>query len=115
MILSHLPAREIDDYLARADLVPDFGEVHSEHPLRERIAHTRTNGYAVNPALVVEGSRGAGAAVFDRAGRPAWALSLTGVETRFREPRCAELGKLLLEHAHHLSVRLKQAGLDNRR
>ncbi|MBI3690700.1 MAG: IclR family transcriptional regulator, partial [Mycolicibacterium aromaticivorans] len=63
-------------------------------------------GYAVNPALIVEGSWGIGAAVFDQNGRPAWALSLTGVETRFKPDRRQELGTLLLEQAHLLSGRL---------
>ncbi|WP_067900029.1 IclR family transcriptional regulator [Nocardia vaccinii] len=106
-ILSHLPAREIDDYLRHTDLAPEWGEVHSEEQVRQRIRTTLADGYAVNPGLIVEGSWGIGAAVFDRGGRPAWALSLTGVETRFREPRRTELGRLLLEHAHRLSVRLK--------
>ena len=70
------------------------------------VAETRTTGFAVNPALLVEGSWGLGAAVFDRAGQPAWALSLTGVETRFREDRRRELGTLLLDAAHRLTVQL---------
>ena len=74
--------------------------------MRRRIESTRTTGYAVNPALIVEGSWGMGAAVFERTGRPAWALSLTGVETRFRPERHDELGTLLLEEAHLLSGRL---------
>lgn len=45
--------------------------------------------------------------MFDRTGRPAWALSLTGVETRFKSERHHELGTLLLEQAHVLSGRLK--------
>jgi DNA-binding IclR family transcriptional regulator len=106
-ILSHLPAREIDDYFARTDLAAQWGGVHSEQQIRQRIDITLANGYAVNPALIVEGSWGIGAAVFDRAGRPAWALSVTGVETRFREPRRKELGELLLDHAHVLTGRLK--------
>jgi DNA-binding IclR family transcriptional regulator len=48
-----------------------------------------------------------GAAVFDRQSRPAWALSLTGVETRFRPRRIDEMGTLLLEQAHELSMRLR--------
>ena len=106
-ILSHLPARDVDDYFARVNLDSEWGEIHSETSIRERIESTRVTGYAVNPALIVEGSWGMGAAVFDRNGRPAWALSLTGVETRFRPARHAELGTLLLEHAHTLSNRLK--------
>ncbi|MFZ2173704.1 MAG: IclR family transcriptional regulator [Rhodococcus sp. (in: high G+C Gram-positive bacteria)] len=109
-ILSHLPDREIDDYLARTDLEPRWGADHSEHALRERIARTRQTGYAVNPGLIVEGSWGMGAAVFDRDGRPAWALSLTGVETRFRPERHHELGTMLLEQAHVLSQLLQSRG-----
>ncbi|KQY01337.1 IclR family transcriptional regulator [Mycobacterium sp. Root135] len=106
-ILAHLPARDIDDYFARNDLLSAWGTNHSEILVRERIATTRSTGYAVNPGLIVEGSWGIGAAVFDRNGQPAWALSLTGVETRFRSPRIAEMGSLLLEQAHELSVRLR--------
>lgn len=106
-ILTHLPARDADDYFARNDIRTRWGEPHSENLVRERMASTRATGYAVNPGLIVEGSWGIGAAVFDRHGRPAWALSLTGVETRFRSPRIAEMGALLLEQAHELSVRLR--------
>lgn len=107
VILSHLPAGEVDNYFSRKNLTSEWGEGHSEEALRGRIEITRSCGYAVNPALLVEGSWGVGAAVFDRGGRPAWALSLTGVETRFRQDRLTELGKLLLEHAHVLTTRLK--------
>jgi DNA-binding IclR family transcriptional regulator len=106
VILAHLPEREVEDYLARADLVPQWGEPHADEPLRERIAQTRAAGYATNPALLVEGSWGMGAAVFGADGEPGWALSLTGVESRFREQRRAELGELLLEQAHVLSQRI---------
>jgi DNA-binding IclR family transcriptional regulator len=83
---------------------------HREAAIRARIESTRTTGYAVNPALIVDGSWGMGAAVFDRSGRPAWALSLTGVETRFKADRRPELGPLLLELAHLLSGRLTTPG-----
>ncbi|MGU3290870.1 IclR family transcriptional regulator [Williamsia sp. M5A3_1d] len=111
-ILAHLPDRDVDDYLARVDLAPGWGESHSEPAIRERVAATRTAGYATNPALLVEGSWGLGAAVFDTDGRPAWALSLTGVETRFRRDRRHRLGVMLLEHAHELSSRLRRNGRD---
>lgn len=106
-ILSHLPRRDIDEYLGRVDLEPAWGPEHSAEAIRGRIASTLVTGYSVNPALIVEASWGMGAAVFDRAGRPAWALSLTGVQTRFKPERHAELGHLLLEHAHTLSTRLR--------
>lgn len=105
-ILSLLPDRDIDDYLSRCSLEERWGAAHSVNALRERIAETRQAGYAVNPALIVEGSWGMGAAVFNRAGAPEWALSLTGVETRFRPERRIELGRLLMYQAHQLTLRL---------
>jgi DNA-binding IclR family transcriptional regulator len=106
-ILSHLPAADVDAYFGRVRPDAAWGPEHDEAAIRSRIALTRAAGYSVNPALIVEGSWGMGAAVFDRGGRPAWALSLTGVETRFKPERQRELGKLLLEQAHLLSGRLQ--------
>ncbi|OZC29385.1 IclR family transcriptional regulator [Gordonia polyisoprenivorans] len=107
-ILSHLPDHDIDDYLRRTDLTDTWGPAHSAPALRARIAATRNTGYAVNPALLVEGSWGIGAAVFDHTGTPCWALSVTGVETRFGDARQKAMGALLLKHAHILSQRLKR-------
>ena len=75
--------------------------------LLARIGQTRERGYAVNPELIVEGSWGMGAAVFDGSDQPAWALSLTGIEARFSADRRPELGRLLLEHAHRLTQALR--------
>ncbi|TNM38361.1 IclR family transcriptional regulator [Nocardioides albidus] len=102
-ILAHLPAREVDAFLARADLTGQWGPQHAEAALRRRLAATRRTGWSLNPGLVVEGSWGMAAAVFDKAGRPEWALTLTGVEQRFRRDRQPVLGRLLLEEAHRLS------------
>ncbi|MGW5647503.1 IclR family transcriptional regulator [Saccharopolyspora sp. NPDC003752] len=103
VILSFFGDAEIDAYLERTDLTGRWGETHSPEAVRARIARTRRDGYAVNPGLVVEGSWGMAAAVFDRAGQPAWALTLTGIETRFRPERQPELGALLLHEAHALT------------
>ena len=105
-ILSHLPVREVDAFFSRVRPESAWGNSHCESEIRARIASTQRTGYAVNPALIVEGSWGMGAAVFDESGQPAWALSLTGVETRFKPDRQRELGGLLLEQAHLLSGRL---------
>ena len=104
-ILAMLPDDEREAYLARVSLQA-WGDDHAELALRERLAQTRESGVAVNPGLLVEGSWGMGAAVLDATGRPAWALSLTGVESRFRPERRRELGRLLLEHAHALGREL---------
>ncbi|MBT2485640.1 MULTISPECIES: IclR family transcriptional regulator [unclassified Microbacterium] len=109
-ILSFLPDDDVSAYLKRhPDLAGTWGRSHGERPLRTRIAETKERGYAVNPGLIVEGSWGMGAAVFDRSGRPEWALSLTGVEFRFGPDRIADLGRTLLAHAHQLSARIASA------
>nr|WP_314841520.1 IclR family transcriptional regulator [uncultured Microbacterium sp.] len=109
-ILAFLPDHDVDAYLDRhPDLAQTWGSSHARHPLRRRLAETKERGYAVNPGLIVEGSYGLGAAVFDRFGRPEWALSLTGVGFRFGPERIAELGRTLLAHAHELSARLTSA------
>lgn len=107
VVLAMLQDREIDDYLSRTDLAIEWGSPHRADAVRARITRTRELGYAVNPGLVVEGSWGMAAAVFDQADEPAWALSLTGVESRFRDDRRPELGTLLLEEAYELTKTLQ--------
>lgn len=106
-ILSYLADDEVDAFLDSADLTASHGAEHSARALRLRIAETRRHGYAVNPGLIVTGSWGMGAAIFDAAERPAWALSLTGVEHRFVSERRHELGRLLLRAAHDLTRTLR--------
>lgn len=109
-ILAFLPDHDVDAYLDRhPELEGAWGRAHGLRPLRTRLSETKERGYAVNPGLIVEGSWGLGAAVFDRSGRPEWALSLTGVEFRFGADRIAELGRTLLAHAHQLSARIAGA------
>lgn len=105
-ILSFLPSEQVTSYLESAGLEREHGAEHAVDRVLQRVNDTRTRGYAVNPGLVVEGSWGMGAAVFDHAGSPAWALSLTGIEPRFSPDRQPELGRMLLEHAHRLTQAL---------
>jgi DNA-binding IclR family transcriptional regulator len=65
-------------------------------------------GYAVNPGLILEGSWGMGAAIFDRSGHPGWALSLTGIEPRFKPERQKILGQLLLDEASRITHTLQR-------
>ncbi len=106
-ILSFLPDHDVDAFFGRhPHLDHRWGAAHGETRLRPRLRETRERGYALNPGLIVAGSFGLGAAVFDRAAQPQWALSLTGVEFRFGPERLAELGRILLAHAHQLTTRI---------
>lgn len=109
-ILAHMPDPEIHAHLSRTDLTPDWGSGHARAAVEDRIEATRLAGYSVNPALIVEGSWGLGAAVFDHRGDPTWALSVTGVESRFRPERLPELGNELLDSAHRLTQLLRSRG-----
>ncbi|WP_299056960.1 IclR family transcriptional regulator [uncultured Nocardioides sp.] len=108
VILAHLPAPQRTAYLDAVDLAADFGVAHDRPGLERRVRATRRTGYAVNPGLLVEGSWGMGAAVFDADGAPAWALSLTGVASRFGPARRASYGEMLLREAHDLTQRLQR-------
>jgi DNA-binding IclR family transcriptional regulator len=103
-ILAYLPDSDVERYLSRAGRTAAHGPEHTPDALRGRIAETRRDGYAVNPGLIVEGSWGMGAAVFDARSEPVGALSLTGVAHRFAPHRRPQLGRLLLAEAHRLST-----------
>jgi DNA-binding IclR family transcriptional regulator len=106
-ILAFLPTNEQEELLGRwPEHAGAFAANHTVDLVRKNLARTRLAGYSVNPGLVLEGSWGMGAAVFDRSGRPAWALSLTGIEPRFKAERQEELGGLLMAEAHRITQQL---------
>ena len=114
-ILAFLPDVEVDAHLAATALDDSdaftvrWGAQHSPARIRTNIERTRITGYSVNPGLIFEGSWGMGAAVFDRTSRPAWALSLTGIEPRFTPERQKMLGQLLLDEASRITKQLQRA------
>jgi DNA-binding IclR family transcriptional regulator len=110
-IMAFLPEPEQEELLEGwAAHAGAFAAGHPRDLVRENLARTRLQGYSVNPGLVLEGSWGMGAAVFDPSGRPAWALSLTGIEPRFRPDRQEELGGLLMAEAHRITQQLSGEG-----
>jgi DNA-binding IclR family transcriptional regulator len=107
-IIAHLPSDEQERILRKLDLANQrWGVKQSIPAIRETIDAAQSRGYIVNPGRVVEGSWGMAAAVFDRDNRPAWALSLTGIESRFLPDRQRELGRLLLLEAHRVTTKVR--------
>lgn len=109
VILSYLSDAEAAEFLDEHDLAAGYGPAHRRTEVEQRLRETRRTGWALNPGLIVEGSWGMGAAVFDPDGAPQWALSLTGIEHRFHPDRRPELGRLLLREAHHLTRRIQRS------
>ncbi|MDH6237767.1 IclR family transcriptional regulator [Cryobacterium sp. CG_9.6] len=108
-ILAYLPTDEVDRLLVQDDAFRErWGEQHSPAAIRVHLEQTRATGYALNPELILEGSWGMGAAIFDHVGRPTWALSLTGIEPRFRAGRQPYLGQMLLDEAHKITQKLQR-------
>ena len=106
-IMAFLPEDEQEELFARwPEQAGAVAANHTPARVRENLVRTRLAGYSVNPGMVLEGSWGMGAAVFDRSGKPAWALSLTGIEPRFKPGRQPELGALLLAEAHRITQQL---------
>lgn len=103
VILAFMPEREADRYLDEANLEAEFGPAHSVNEVRARLKQVRSVGWALNPGLVIEGSWGMAAAVFNARGEPTGALTLTGIESRLAPQRQPELGALLMAQAHALS------------
>ncbi|AIY03052.1 Transcriptional regulator, IclR family [Arthrobacter sp. PAMC 25486] len=107
-IMAFLPPEEQEQILARWDQhAGTFAPTHPVALIQENLARTHGVGYSVNPGLVLEGSWGMGSAVFDTRGKPDWALSLTGIEPRFRMERQEFLGRLLMEEAHVITGQLQ--------
>lgn len=107
-ILAYLPGREVREHLSGNDFSNRWGRSHSRAAIERRLTETRRTGWALNPGLIVEGSWGMAAAVFDADEMPRWALSLTGIEQRFDAVRQQELGGLLLQEAHDLTRRIQR-------
>ena len=103
VLLAFMPDAQIRHYLTDARLDDNYGPAYTPEALWERIRDTRRRGYSINPGLIVEGSWGLGAAVASDASEPQWALSVTGVHSRFSPARIPELGKELMDAAHLLA------------
>ncbi|GAA3885715.1 IclR family transcriptional regulator [Leifsonia kafniensis] len=114
-IISYLPDDDVAAFFSRHDLKEDWGPQHSRALVMSRIDRTRQTGWALNSGLVLAGSWGMGAAIFDAAGNPNWALSITGVESRYGNDRQPELGRLLLNHAHEVTQKLRSRYDSSRR
>lgn len=107
-ILGHLPDEQLEAALAATrERRGELGPQHDDAHVRRLVSHVREHGWSLNPGRIVEGSWGMAAAVFDASGQPRYALSLTGIESRFRPPRQHQMGTALLEQAHRLSTALR--------
>jgi DNA-binding IclR family transcriptional regulator len=109
-VLSALPDDEIEHAIAaNAATIQEKYPAYSSKSLRDAVARTRKEGYALNPGLLMKGSWGIGVPVRDRQGRPVYAVSLAAIEDRLDEARRRELVPMLKLEAAKLESLLQDA------
>jgi DNA-binding IclR family transcriptional regulator len=77
--------------------------ITSPERLRELIAQTRKEGYAITTAEREDGSSGLAAPVFDSAAELVGALAIVGPTIRMRRARCEEWVDLLVSYSEKLT------------
>jgi DNA-binding IclR family transcriptional regulator len=102
-ILAALPDDDMDRVIdANAGVLAERYPAFGPRTLREDVAVTRAQGFAVNPGRVVASSWGVGAAFRYPDGRVAGAFSIAAIDSRMAPPRQAEIGILLRQEAAQL-------------
>ncbi len=76
--------------------------------IREDVAMTRRQGYALNPGRIIAGSWGLGAAIMFPDGRIAGALSIAAIDSRMRAERQPELVRLLRTEVERVEGKLRK-------
>jgi DNA-binding IclR family transcriptional regulator len=109
-MLASMDDAEVERCLAEnAELIASTYPEFSAPMLREEIALTRANGYAVNEGHVVQGSWGVAAAVHAPSGEVVGAFTIAAVASRLPKERQAVLGPQLIDEAHRLEAHLRKA------
>lgn len=108
-VLAALPDDEIGQAIAaNAAIIAKRYPAYSPASLREAVARTRKDGYALNPGLLMAGSWGIGVVVRDPRGRPVYSVSLAAIESRLDAARRSELVPLLKAEAAKLERLLQE-------
>lgn len=113
-MLAELPDDERDRLIGDAPLIRFTPNTVADHEALHRdLRAVRTRGYAIDDEETDEGLRCVGAVIRDHAGRPGYAISVSGPKSRMPVPRLDEIGRTLVTAAARLSTQLGHtAGAD---
>ena len=81
----------------------------TDSAIQRLILETRSQGYCLNPGLVLESSWAIGVPVYDAHNRPVASLSLAAIEARLGPARRAALGNRLMQASRELTGLLGEA------
>ena len=108
-MLSALADDEIEHVLAANRKVLDTQYAnYSLDQIRDDIARTRQQGYALNPGRIFAGSWGMGAAILFPDGRVAGALSIAAIDSRMTAERQPELAGHMKTEVARIEGRLRK-------
>jgi DNA-binding IclR family transcriptional regulator len=106
-MLAALPDDEIDQIFAmNAQTIASKYPMVTEADLRQGVEMTRTNGFSLNPGLIIANSWGVGVAIRNPDSSVAGALSIAAIDSRLRPERQPELAQLLREEVGRIEARL---------
>lgn len=112
-ILAALEDAEVESVLAR-----NAGVLQQQYPridpavLRQVVARTRADGYALNEGLVAPGSWAVGMAIRGATGQPVGAFSVASIEHRLGRERREELAAAMRDEAAIVERALAEPGAD---
>jgi DNA-binding IclR family transcriptional regulator len=108
-MLAALPDEEVEALLlANAAVLSEKYPLLSPDRIRQDVAATRCNGYALNPGLIIANSWGIGVVLRTPEGQVAGALSIAAIDSRMHEKRQTELAGYLLDEARIVEAKLGQ-------
>lgn len=108
-MLAALPDAEAEMVIGRIEApIAEHYPGYSPQIIREDIARTRQNGYALNPGRVLSSSWGIGTAILWPDGRVAGALSIAAIDSRMDPVRQVELAALLRQEVDRMQIKLKR-------
>ena len=106
-LLAFMGEQFVDGYLARADLVPITNKtLTDENFIRRELESIRVQGYCTSEGEADQDARGAGAPIFDQAGRLVGGLSVAGPADRIPLQSLPSLGETVKKVALEISEEL---------
>jgi DNA-binding IclR family transcriptional regulator len=106
-ILAFLPEPEIEAYLGQVALAPLTSHtITTTDALRRELTRIRESGYAVDNEELSIGLRCVAAPVIDYAGRPSYALSISGPTHRMSDERIGAMQARLQDACRRLSAKI---------
>lgn len=115
VLLAHLPADELDRYLATADLAPETPQsIISRTVLRQELSRVREQGYAINRGEHLHGVGAIAAPVFTRHGAAIASISVAFPLYLVPEDRWPAIATAVMDTAYTVSRRLGTAASTRR-